>query len=95
MQTNESGTSCRPELDAILASGLPDMPKLAQAFEALTGFIIEATERQIELARAMRDDREAVKQQIKLETLKHARSIFQTCYLGVTGKAARDDQTWR
>jgi hypothetical protein len=29
--------------------------------------------------------------QHELETLKHARSIFQTCYLSVTGKAAWDD----
>jgi len=95
MPTNASEADFEPELNAILASRLPDMPRLARAFDGLTSFIIEGTERQIDLARAMRDEQEVVKQQIKMETLKHARGIFQTCYRGVTGKAAWNDPAKR
>ena len=95
MESQGNEADYKPQLDAILASNRPDLAKLALAFDGLTGFIIEGAGRQIDLARAMGDDREIVKQQIKMETLKHARAIFQTCYLGVTGKAAWDDPAKR
>ena len=95
MQTDETGFTFKGELDAIIASDLPQMDKLAEAFRGLTGFIIEATERQIELARAMKDDEETTKHQVKLETIKHARKIFQTCYWHVTGRWAWDHEDQR
>jgi RNase P/RNase MRP subunit p29 len=95
MRSNDNEVSCKPEMDAILASSLPDMAKMARAFEGLTGFIIKDTGQQIELAQAMGNRQEVVKQQIKMETLKHARTLFQTCYLGVTGKAAWDEPAKR
>jgi hypothetical protein len=95
MKFVNSGASYAEEMEAILASDLPEMEKLAAAYGGLTGFIIEIAEGEIELARAL-DDREGmVKQQVKMETLKFARDIFQQCYRGVTGKKAWDEQTKR
>jgi hypothetical protein len=83
-----SGEWCnyKNRFDAIIASDAGDLEKLAQAFGGLTGFIIEDSRRQVELARASQDADEAVKQQIKLETMKHARRLFDTCYWHITGK---------
>jgi hypothetical protein len=78
--------SCNAELDAIMASDAPDMEKLSQAFDCITGFVVGNAEREIELARAMSDREAVVKTQIKMETIKHARAIFETCYLRVTGR---------
>lgn len=76
----------KDRFEEIMASDATDMEKLAAAFGGLTRFIIENSERQVELARASKDGEEAVKQQIKLETMKHARRLFETCYWHVTGK---------
>ena len=64
-------------VEAILASDLPEATKVARAFEAITGVVLAHTEREIELARAMGDASEVVKQQIKRETMKAARQILQ------------------
>ena len=89
-----SGEWCnyRDRFDEILASDGTDMEKLARAFGGLTDFIIEDAMRQVELARASQDREEAVKQQIKLETMKHARRLFGTCYLNIAGKRAWDEE---
>jgi hypothetical protein len=73
------------ELERILSSDRDEMQKLTAAFDWLTRRIIEVAENEIELARAMHDDDAVVKQQIKLQTLRLARDVFQTCYLRVTG----------
>lgn len=75
-----------------MASDATEMDKLAVAFGALTVFIMEDTKRQVQLARASGDDTEAVKQQIKLETMKHARRLFQTCFWHITGKRVWDEE---
>jgi hypothetical protein len=91
MELTDGGLIYKEELDAILTSDLPEMAKLAAAFEGLTGFIIQCTDREIELARALGDREETIKQQIKRDTLRHARGIFQACYRGVTGRKAWDE----
>ena len=89
-----SGEWCnyKDRFEAIIASDAPDMEKLAQAFGGLTAFIVEDSKRQVELARASQDAEEAVKQQIKLETMKHARRLFGTCYWHITGKRVLDEE---
>lgn len=77
------------ELQRILDSDQDEMRRLAAAFDLLTSRIIEMTGNEIELARAMHDDEMVVKQQIKQQTLRLARDIFQTCYLQVTGTRNR------
>lgn len=92
-----SGEWCdyREKFAEIRDTEAPDSEKLALAFGDLTRFIIKDTERQVELARASRDKDEAVKQQIKLETLKHARRLFETCYRQITGKQAWNEKEQR
>jgi hypothetical protein len=89
-----SGEWCnyKDRFEAIMASDATEMDKLAAAFGGLTVFIMEDAKRQVELARASRDDAEAVKQQIKLETMKHARRLFRTCVWHITGKQVWDEE---
>jgi hypothetical protein len=77
---------CSPDIERILASDLPDLEKVAQAFDRITAFIISHATAEIELARALQDGEELLKTQIKKETVAHARSIFEMCYLRVTGR---------
>jgi hypothetical protein len=82
----EFDTSCADEVERILASDLPDLEKVARAFDCITGFIIGHARAEIELARALQDREQLVKTQIKKETMAHARSIFETCYRRTTGR---------
>ena len=84
----DPNTGCTEELDRILASDAPDLDKLARAFGCITAFTVGVAEREIDLYRAMHDRDAIVKTQIKMETMKHARSIFEHCYLRITGKRA-------
>lgn len=78
--------SCQEEYEKIIASDLPDLRKLARAFDCITGFIVSSAGGDIEVARALHDRDTLVKTQIKMETIKHARSIFEDCYQRVTGE---------
>ena len=78
--------SCAQEIDKIMASDEPDLEKLAQAFACITTFVIDNASRDIELSRVMQDREAVVKTQIKMETIKHARSIFEQCYRRITGR---------
>lgn len=79
------------EVKQIIATDLPEIDKLAQAFKLVTDRVVEHAQHEIELARAMKDQEMVVKQQIKMETLKHARSILQDCYMLVTRRRAWDE----
>ncbi len=81
----------RSQIEAILAADLPEATKLARAFEAITRIVLTHTEREIEVARAMGDTSEVVKQQIKRGTMKAARGILQGCHRRVTGKRGWDE----
>ncbi|MGD9141198.1 MAG: hypothetical protein PVJ42_06615 [bacterium] len=89
-----SGEWCdyKDRFDEIRALGATHAEQLAIAFGDLTRLIIEDSVRQVELARASQDGEEAVKQQIKLETMKHARGLFGTCYWHITGTRAWDEE---
>jgi hypothetical protein len=75
----------------IRESSLPEMDRLAYAFGWITDRIIEQGMRNIELARALRDDDSVIKYQIQTEVIRHARNIFQSCHLLVTGRKAWDE----
>ncbi|MBN1313629.1 MAG: hypothetical protein JXB30_19660 [Anaerolineae bacterium] len=79
------------KLDDIIEADLPDIEKLAQAFGWITGRNVEQAENEIELARAMGDQELVIREQIKMEMMKHARSIFQDCYRRVTRRRAWDE----
>ena len=76
-------------LDRIAGSDLSEMEKLIQTYDWVTRRIIELAQREIELARAMSDEELAVKQSIKMNTLKLARGVFQDCYLRASGSRTR------
>lgn len=78
------------EFNAIIASDLPEIEKLAQAFAWITGRIVEHAHEEIELAQVMHDQEAVVKGQIKMSTLKHAREIFAFCYIRATGRRPWD-----
>ena len=82
----EIDSGCSKEVERILAADLPDLEKITQAFECITGFVVGHAQAEIELARALQDREEVLKTQIKRETMTHARSIFEHCYRRVTGR---------
>lgn len=77
---------CYAEVERILASDLPDLEKVTQAFDCITAFVVGYAKAEIELARAIQDREELLKIQIKKETMAYARSIFEHCYRRVTGR---------
>jgi hypothetical protein len=72
-------------------SSLPEVRKLARAFSWVTDRIITHAEEEVEAARALRDEEAAIKQQVKMETIRHARAVFEECYLLATGRKAWDE----
>ena len=79
------------ELDDIVSRDLPDIEKLVLAFGWITERFIEREQHEIEIARALNDTEALVRSQIKLEVMKHARSIFNNCTRRVMGRSAWDD----
>lgn len=78
-------------IDQLKTSDLPEVEKVTRAFEWVTGRIIEHTQHEIELARAIQDQDSLIKRQIKLETIKHARSVLQQCHQVTLGRRAWDE----
>jgi len=72
-------------------SNLSEAEKVAAAFDHTTQSIIEHAQYEIELARAKHDQEAVIKQQVKMETMKHARGIFQNCFQLVLGRKAWDE----
>ena len=64
----------------ILASELPDIEKIEQAFLRITQLYIQHSEQQVEVCRALGDANASVKEQIKMATMKHAQTILRDCY---------------
>ena len=79
------------EFKRILATDAADVEKIAEMFGYVTGTIVEHSQMEIDMARAMNDKEALVKQQIKLSTIKHARDIFNMCYQQVLGEKAWDE----
>lgn len=79
------------EFDAILASDMPDIDKLAWAFGRITDDIIAYARQEIEMANALHDQDARIRVQIKRDTLKHARHIFATSYVRITGRKVWDE----
>jgi hypothetical protein len=66
--------------DSKFASDLPEMEKLKQSFHWLTSRIIQQSENEMELLRALSDQESLVKEQIKVSTIKYTQGIFEQCY---------------
>jgi hypothetical protein len=73
-------------------SDQPEIDKLKAYFGQITSKIVQYARQEIDLAGAMQDRDELVKQQIKMETVKTAREIFARGYQIATGRKAWDEQ---
>lgn len=71
---------------AIKEADLPDLDKLARAFDWVTNQALEYGGNEIELARAVKDHETLVKVQMRYETMKSARGIFQDCFRFMFGR---------
>jgi hypothetical protein len=76
----------------ILHSDQAEIDKLREYFGQITSRIIQYARQEIDLAGAMQDRDELVKQQIKMETFRTAREIFARGYQIATGRKAWDGQ---
>ncbi|NUM45817.1 MAG: hypothetical protein HUU38_14025 [Anaerolineales bacterium] len=70
-----------PEFDAILASDLPDLEKLTQAYQFILKEQIAIAQREIELQKALGDQEKMIKEKIKKGTIEYSASIFSFCFL--------------
>ena len=80
----------QPEFEAILASDLLEVEKLARAYQFVVEDQIAHGHRDVELQHALNDEEELIKAKIKVGVLEYAYSIFTFCYLRVTGKKLSD-----
>jgi hypothetical protein len=79
------------DLLAIFDSDLSEADKLARSFDYITRVYIQHAEQEIELLKAIDDKDLLIKEQIKSETIKHVRNIFNDCFMRSTGKKAWND----
>jgi hypothetical protein len=61
-------------------SETPETIEIAKKFDAITRQVASGFKKQLELARAEQNQEEVVRNQIKLEVLKAARSMFSGSY---------------
>lgn len=77
--------------EEIRTSNRPETEKLASAFDWITTRIVEQGMKEIELARALRDEDSVIRNRIMTDTVRHTRKIFQECHMLATGKKAWDE----
>ena len=83
--------SANKELDAIYRSDLPEVEKIAQAYDHLSKFYLDEFTNEIELHKAMSDENNLVKAHIKYGMLELTRSWLNDIFRNVTGKKAWDE----
>lgn len=91
----EEGQEFSDWIREIRRSEQPEIDKLKEYFGQITSRIVEYARQEIDLAGAMQDRDELVKQQIKMETIRTAREIFARGYQIATGRKAWDEQEQR
>lgn len=79
------------DFNEIMEMDLPEIEKLARAFDWATSRWTEGTRQELELARAMGDSEAVIREQVKLSMMEFARGIFQDCFRRVMGRRAWDD----
>ncbi len=80
------------ELRAIYQSERSEAEKLALAFDCITRRQQQHAWGEVELLRAAGDREGLVRAQIQLESVRHFRRIFASCYQGATGRRAWDGE---
>ena len=79
------------EIHEIAEKELPDIEKLAQAFDILTKRYVEHANNEAELRRAMGDEDSVIKERIKAGVMDTARGMFEYCYRIIAGRSAWDE----
>ncbi|HEX3052324.1 MAG TPA: hypothetical protein VHP83_16810 [Aggregatilineaceae bacterium] len=77
-------------LNAIKDADLPAANKIARAFDLITTQTLTHFDHDIDLSRALHDQDKLIQDQIKRDTLAHAREIFNFCYRFMLGGDAWD-----
>jgi hypothetical protein len=72
----------------IFESDLPELEKLVQGFKWATDQVIQYSEAELEVLKALDDQDGLVKAQVKVSTLKFAQRAFYENYLLATGRKA-------
>lgn len=79
-------------LNAIFAKeGQTELQTILEAFDYITTLIIQQSEKDIELNRALGDKEAVVREQVKMSTIIHTRSVLNQCHQRVTGKEVYDE----
>jgi hypothetical protein len=75
----------------IFESDLTEVEKVARAFDMATGQFLDHGQKDLEVYRAMGDKEALVKEQIKQETIRFARGVFNQAFKRVMGRSAWDE----
>lgn len=79
-------------VESLRASDIPDLERVARVFDFVIQQHIEQSQRDIELARALRDQEAVIREQIKQETLRYSRKVFNDSYMVFIGRRPFDEQ---
>ena len=74
------------EFEAIIASNLPEAEKVARAYQWIIDDQIAHSRNEIELLKALGDQENLIKEQIKLGVIEYTAGIFAFCYQQATGR---------
>jgi len=74
------------EFEAIIAADLPEVEKVAKAYQWIIADQIAHSRNEIELLKALGDQEKLVKEQIKLGMFEYTADIFAFCYQQATGR---------
>jgi len=76
------------KLKAIIDSNMDELDKMTRSFDLITSQILKQSDHQIELLRVLNHQEDLVKEQIKNNTMKHVREIYNTSHIQITGRKA-------
>lgn len=79
-------------VETLKGSDLPDLDRVARLFDFVTNQHVEQSQRDIELARALRDPEKVIREQIKQETLKFSRRVFNDSCMVIMGRRVFDER---
>lgn len=74
------------DFEAIIASDLPEVEKVARAYQWIITDQMAYSRNEIELLKALGDQENLVKEQIKLGMFEYTSGIFAFCYQQATGR---------
>ena len=78
-------------IDTLKGSELSDLDKVVQAFRHATDEHVKNSQRDVELARALKDRKSVIREQIKQETIKYTQKVLNDCYTIFIGRRAWDE----